>query len=202
VLVTWPHALAIGALVGVCGQVGDLVESLFKRDAASGDSSDLIPGHGGVPRPLRQPLFRRADRVPLPARRDLPGAVRALAVLGSTGSIGEQTLDVAARESARLHVTALARAARWIGSASRPRAGGRSTCARARRRTPPAAREQLRAAAPRRDVEVGPGAAARLAARCGAPLVVNGIVGAAGLAPSLASSSAARGSRSRTRRRW
>lgn len=42
------EAIAIGALVGVCGQVGDLVESLLKRDAASGDSSDLIPGHGGV----------------------------------------------------------------------------------------------------------------------------------------------------------
>jgi phosphatidate cytidylyltransferase len=44
---TW-DVLAIGALVGVCGQVGDLVESLLKRDAESGDSSDLIPGHGGV----------------------------------------------------------------------------------------------------------------------------------------------------------
>lgn len=41
-------ALAIGALVGVCGQVGDLVESLLKRDAQSGDSSDFIPGHGGI----------------------------------------------------------------------------------------------------------------------------------------------------------
>ncbi len=41
-------AAAIGVLVGVFAQVGDLVESLFKRDALSGDSSDLIPGHGGV----------------------------------------------------------------------------------------------------------------------------------------------------------
>jgi phosphatidate cytidylyltransferase len=41
-------ALALGMLVGVFAQVGDLVESLFKRDAQHGDSSDLIPGHGGV----------------------------------------------------------------------------------------------------------------------------------------------------------
>ena len=47
-LLTGVHPWVLGGLVGVCGQVGDLVESLFKRDAASGDSSDLIPGHGGV----------------------------------------------------------------------------------------------------------------------------------------------------------
>jgi phosphatidate cytidylyltransferase len=41
-------AAALGALVGVFAQVGDLVESMLKRDAAHGDSSDLIPGHGGV----------------------------------------------------------------------------------------------------------------------------------------------------------
>jgi phosphatidate cytidylyltransferase len=41
-------ALTLGALVGVFAQVGDLVESLFKRGARHGDSSDLIPGHGGV----------------------------------------------------------------------------------------------------------------------------------------------------------
>ena len=39
---------------------------------------------------------------------DSVGTAATLAVLGSTGSIGEQTLDVAAREPARLRVTALA----------------------------------------------------------------------------------------------
>ena len=44
----WGDAAVLGLLVGVFAQVGDLVESLLKRDAAHGDSSDLIPGHGGV----------------------------------------------------------------------------------------------------------------------------------------------------------
>jgi phosphatidate cytidylyltransferase len=41
-------AVVLGLLVGVFAQVGDLVESLLKRDAAHADSSDFIPGHGGV----------------------------------------------------------------------------------------------------------------------------------------------------------
>ena len=41
-------ALALGLLVGVFAQVGDLVESLLKRDTAHAQSSNLIPGHGGV----------------------------------------------------------------------------------------------------------------------------------------------------------
>jgi phosphatidate cytidylyltransferase len=41
-------AVVIGCLVGVFGQVGDLAQSRFKRDANVKDSSTLLPGHGGV----------------------------------------------------------------------------------------------------------------------------------------------------------
>jgi phosphatidate cytidylyltransferase len=54
---SWGAATGYGLVVGVVAQLGDLMESMIKRDCARKDASDAVPGFGGVLDVLDSLLF-------------------------------------------------------------------------------------------------------------------------------------------------
>jgi len=46
--IDWWMAAIFGGIIGALGQVGDLTESVIKRESGVKDSGTILPGHGGV----------------------------------------------------------------------------------------------------------------------------------------------------------
>ena len=53
----WERACGFGLVVGAAAQLGDLMESMIKRDCLRKDASDAVPGFGGVLDVLDSLLF-------------------------------------------------------------------------------------------------------------------------------------------------
>jgi phosphatidate cytidylyltransferase len=56
-VLSWPAVIGFGVLVGGAAQLGDLMESMIKRDCERKDSSATLPGFGGVLDVLDSLLF-------------------------------------------------------------------------------------------------------------------------------------------------
>ena len=107
---------------------------------------------------------------------------RRIAILGSTGSIGRQALDVISRSASELSVVALSAASSWESLLEQARRHGVRKVAIADRDAAARASEAWTEG----EVLAGPDGVVRLIAECECDMVLNAIVGSAGLLPTVA----------------
>ncbi|HEX9123343.1 MAG TPA: 1-deoxy-D-xylulose-5-phosphate reductoisomerase [Actinomycetota bacterium] len=112
--------------------------------------------------------------------------MRSLIILGSTGSVGTQALDVVRRNPDRFKVVGLSAGTNHELLVGQIREFLPPFVAMADEEAAKDLREMLGTNVPNVEVLVGPDAAERLARDVEADMVVNALVGAAGLAPTLA----------------
>ena len=188
------HLLLLAIVISIMAPLGDLTESMFKRNLDVKDFGTIVRGHGGVLDRFDGFLFTLPGRVLPPAgaralggeltvsdRRSVGVRRSGSRIAGSTGSIGTQTLDVIRAENARARlVRGRRRSASVVGRrrwSPRRTSSGPTVVAVA----DPAARAEVAAALP------SSRSSADLADLVEpADVVVNGVVGFAGLPVTIA----------------
>ena len=87
-------AIELSVIVSVFAPLGDLFESLVKRDLAIKDIGSILPAHGGVLDRIDAMLFIMVPTYYLIRLVHLVIVETEVSLVGSTGSIGTQALEV------------------------------------------------------------------------------------------------------------